>query len=179
MICEIKEVVFVGALDYLLVTITWITIVSQIILTFVLWDNYYDIYGLVIVGYVFWFFSVVCGILPIITFRRKGGVSKGSSYIKTTNLVDTGIYSIVRHPQFLAGILWSIALAFISQYWVVDILVLPVIVTTYIDSIKATNNLIQKFGEDYRVYRDKVPGLNAFWGIVKLLNRQIKKNQNS
>ena len=167
--------VYMGVADFLPVTISWVTIVLQIILTFVLWDNYYDIYGLVIVGYVFWFFSVVCGILPIITFRRKGGVSKESSYIKTTTLVKTGIYSIVRHPQFLAGILWSIALAFISQFWLIDVLVLPVIVCTYIDSRRANDRLIQKFGQDYKVYMDEVPGLNAFWGIIKLLLRKIKK----
>ena len=168
--------IFMGAADFLPVTISWVTIVLQIILTFVLWDNYYDIYGLVIVGYVFWFLSVVCGILPILTFRRKGGVSKGSSYIKTTTLVKTGIYSIVRHPQFLAGILWSIALAFISQFWVIDILVLPVIVCTYIDSRKASDKLIQKFGQDYKEYMNEVPGLNALWGIVKLFHRKIKKD---
>ena len=163
-----------GVLDSLPVTITWVTIVSQIILTFVLWDNYYDIYGLVIVGYIFWFFSVVCGILPIIIFRRKGGVSKGSSYIKTTKLVDTGIYSIVRHPQFLAGILWSVALAFISQHWVIDVLVIPVIISTYIDTIRASKELIQKLGEEYQEYVDKVPGLNILWGIIKLFIRKIK-----
>jgi protein-S-isoprenylcysteine O-methyltransferase Ste14 len=164
-------------LDFLPVTITWVTIISQIILTFVLWTNYYDIYGLVIVGYIFWLFSVVCGLLPIYMFRKKGGVSKGSSYIKTTSLVDTGIYAIVRHPQFLAGILWSVALAFISQYWVIDILVIPVVVATYIDAIKANVNLIQKFGDEYREYMDKVPNLNVFWGIIKLLRRRIKKSR--
>ena len=167
--------VYMGVADFLPVTISWVTIVLQIILTFVLWDNYYDIYGLVIVGYIFWFFSVVCGILPIITFRRKGGVSKDSSYIKTTTLVKTGIYSIVRHPQFLAGILWSIALAFISQFWLIDVLILPVIVCTYIDSRRANDRLIQKFGQDYKVYMDEVPGLNAFCGIIKLFLRKIKK----
>jgi len=56
--------IFMGAVDFLPVTISWVTIVLQIILTFVLWDNYYDIYGLVIVGYIFWALSVVCGVLP-------------------------------------------------------------------------------------------------------------------
>ena len=166
-----------GVLDPLPVTITWVTIVTQIILTFVLWDNYYDIYGLVIVGYIFWSFAVVCGILPIITFRRKGGVSKSSTYIKTTSLVNTGIYSVVRHPQFLAGIMWSIALAFISQHWVIDVMILPVIVCTYIDSIRANERLIQKFGQEYSDYMDDVPGLNIVWGIIKLLSRKLKRNQ--
>ncbi len=164
--------------DYLLVTITWISILIQIILTFVLWDNYYDIYGLVIVGYIFWCLSIVFGVLPIISFRRKGRVPKKTSYIHTTQMVDTGIYAIVRHPQFLAGILWSIALALISQHWVVDVLLIPVIITTYFDTLEANKKLIEKFGEDYIEYMKRVPNLNALWGIILLFYQKIKRIKN-
>ena len=160
-------------LDFIPVTIAWVTIVVQIVLTFVLWDNYYDIYSLVIIGYIFWGFSIVFGVLPMITFRRKGGVPKKSSYVHTTQLVDTGLYAIVRHPQYLAGILWSIALAFISQHWVVDVLVIPVTISTYIDTIKTNRDLIQKFGDDYVKYMNKVPNLNALWGTLLLIWRKM------
>ena len=163
--------------DYILSTITWVSILTQIILTFVLWTNFYDIYALVIVGYVFWGFTIIFGIVPIFYFRKKGGVPKKSSYVKTTQLVDTGLYSIVRHPQYLAGILWSIALVFISQHWVVDVLLIPVVVTVYLDSLKANKNLIEKFGVEYENYMKKVPGLNVLWGIVKLVFREIRKER--
>ena len=164
------------AKDFILVTISWVCIVTQIILTFALWPNYYDIDALVIVGYIFWGFSVIFGVLPILTFRRKGDVPEKSSYMNTTKVVDSGLYAIVRHPQFLAGILWSIALVFISQHWVVDILLLPVVVTTYLDSLKANKVLIEKFGEDYAKYMKKVPGLNALWGFFKLILQKIRNN---
>jgi len=163
--------------DYILSTITWVSILTQIILTFVLWTNFYDIYALVIVGYVFWGFTIIFGIVPIFYFRKKGGVPKKSSYVKTTQLVDTGLYSIVRHPQYLAGILWSIALVFISQHWVVDVLLIPVVVTVYLDSLKANKNLIEKFGVEYENYMKQVPGLNVLWGIVKLVFREIRKER--
>lgn len=163
--------------NFILVTITWVSIVVQIVLTFVLWPNFYDIYALVIVGYVSWGLSIIFGVIPIFYFRRKGDVPKKSSYIHTTKLVVTGIYSIVRHPQFLAGILWSIALAFISQHWVIIALVAPVIVTTYLDSLRANKDLIKKFGEEYEIYMKTVPGLNFFWGIMKLLYRKIKEKK--
>jgi len=92
-------------------------------------------------------------------------------------LVDTGLYSIVRHPQYLAGILWSIALVFISQHWVVDVLLIPVVVTVYLDSLKANKNLIEKFGVEYENYMKQVPGLNVLWGIVKLVFREIRKER--
>ena len=62
--------------NFILVTITWLSIVTQIVLTFVLWSNFYDIYALVIVGYVSWGLSIVFGIIPIFYFRRKGDVPK-------------------------------------------------------------------------------------------------------
>ena len=163
--------------SYLLTSIAWVTVVVQIVLTFALWPDYYGIYGLVICGYILWGFSVIFGLLPILTFRKLGGVAKKSSYMKTTKIVDKGIYAIVRHPQFLAGIFWSLALACISQHWVVDILCVPVIVGTYIDSLKVNKNLVEKFGDEYREYMEKVPGLNVFWGIILLLLRKIKKDK--
>lgn len=163
--------------EFLPVTITWVAILAQIVLTFSLWSNYYDKYGLVIFGYILWGFSIIFGILPILTFRKLGGVPKKSSYIKTTKIVDTGIYAIVRHPQFLAGIFWSLALVFISQHWVVDILCVPVLIATYVDTLNANRTLIAKFGDDYTEYMERVPNLNVLWGIVILLLRKIKKEQ--
>ncbi len=163
--------------DYICSTILGVSIITQIVLTYTLWEDYYDILGLVITGYIFWGFSIIFGVLPVITFRMKGDVPERSSYIQTTKLVDKGIYAIVRHPQYLAGILWSIALVFISQHWVVDILCVPVIAATYFDSLKANKRLIEKFGEEYVEYMKRVPSLNALWGILKLLYRCFKNER--
>ena len=166
--------------SYILVIVTWVSIVTQIVLTFAFQEKFYDVYdilALVILGWIFWGFSIIFGVVPIFYFRKKGGVSKKSSYVKTTKLVDTGLYSIVRHPQYLAGIFWSIALVFLSQHWIVDILFVPVVFTTYFDSLKANKNLIEKFGEEYENYMKKVPGLNVLWGIVKLVNRKTRKER--
>jgi len=167
------------AKDFILVTITWVSLVAQIILTFAIngWYNYYDIKALEIIGWVFWGLSIIFGVLPIFYFRKKGEVPKKSSYVKTTKLVDTGIYSIVRHPQFLAGIFWSLALVFISQQWVIDILFVPVVVTTYLDTLRADKVLIEKFGDEYRDYKNKVPGLNVLWGVIKLTLRKAKNDK--
>lgn len=54
--------------------------------------------------------SALFGWLPIFTFRKKGKV-QGRGHIQTTVLVESGVYSIVRHPQYLSGILLCIGLA--------------------------------------------------------------------
>ena len=57
-----------------------------------------------IIGWVVWAFGMLLVMSPIIIFPRRGGVEKGKSFVNTTRLVDTGIYSAVRHPQYLGGI---------------------------------------------------------------------------
>jgi len=52
-----------------------------------------------IIGWVVWGLGMVLVVAPIVMFPRRGGVPKGKSFISTTRLVDTGIYTIVRHPQ--------------------------------------------------------------------------------
>jgi protein-S-isoprenylcysteine O-methyltransferase Ste14 len=112
--------------------------------------------------------SAIFGGMPIYTFRKKGGVSNGDSYMHTTILVDSGIYSIVRHPQFFAGILISLSLILISQHWLNIVLFVPVILGTYIDSLRADKRLIEKFGNDYKSYMNRVSGLNPLVGIIWL-----------
>jgi protein-S-isoprenylcysteine O-methyltransferase Ste14 len=114
--------------------------------------------------------SGVFGWLPMYTFKSRGGVPDGESYMKTTVLVDSGIYSVVRHPQFLAGILISLSLALISQYWLNVLLIAPVVVGTVLDSRRADADLLVKFGEDYRRYMEEVPGLNFIVGITRKLS---------
>jgi len=99
-------------------------------------------------------------------------VKKGKSYIHTTKLVDTGIYSIVRHPQYITFILWAIAGMFLFQHWIVIILGIPIIPITYIDLIKADEEGIKKFGETYKNYIQRGPRANFISGIIKIiLNR--------
>ena len=132
----------------------------------------YIIMGLAMLANLGWLVMTVSaffGWLPIYTFKRKGGVPEGKSYMKTTVLVDNGIYSIVRHPQFLAGVLISLALVLISQYWVNAVLFLPVLIGTIVDTRRANVRLVEKFGEDYTKYMERVSGLNPFPAILKLL----------
>ena len=77
--------------------------------------------------------SGIFGMAPVIMFPRKGGVEKGKSFVHTKKLVDTGIYSIVRHPQYSAFILWAIAAMLLFQNWVVILLGIPVVLLTYLD----------------------------------------------
>lgn len=119
-------------------------------------------------GVGFYVFSgIFFGALPVFEFRKKGGVEKGQSYIHTTKLVDTGIYSIVRHPQYVTFILFAIAGMLLFQHWIIILIGIPVIPLTYIDLIKADKDAIEKFGNDYNAYMKKVPRANFLLGIIR------------
>ena len=68
-------------------------------------------------GWIFLWAAGILALLPIVTFRRKGRVPRGKSYMATTVLVDTDIYSIVRHPQGGTAWLWiNLGLMLIARH---------------------------------------------------------------
>ena len=110
--------------------------------------------------------SGVFGMAPVIIFRKKGGVKKGNSYMLTTKIVDTGLYSIVRHPQYSAFILWAIGGILLFQNEIVIVLGILMIILTYYDMTKEDKRNILKFGEPYKDYMKKVPRANFLWGLI-------------
>lgn len=120
-------------------------------------------------GWILLWISALFGILPIFTFRRLGKVKKGSSYVHTNQLVDQGIYSIVRHPQYFSGILISLGLLLIAPGWLNLVLGLANIVQYYLGTFGEEKGLVARFGQKYIAYQKEVPRLNPVWGIVKKL----------
>ncbi|MBU7027745.1 MAG: isoprenylcysteine carboxylmethyltransferase family protein [Theionarchaea archaeon] len=157
--------------DFILLCIYGPLLVVQVVLVF-LFYNYVRSTLLVYGGWVLLVAFFVVGFLPSYEFRKRGGVPKGRSYIYTTTVVDTGIYAVVRHPQFLSWVILSLALACMSQYWVSVICVVPVAVLVYMEAMRADKSNIKKFGDGYRKYMQKVPRLNPFVGIYRLLRRR-------
>ncbi len=115
--------------------------------------------------------SGVFGWLPIFTFRKHGGVAKGSSYMHTSELVQAGVYGIVRHPQYLAGILMNLALWMIAQDWLVGVFGLAAAATNFGSIPLEEQGNLEKFGEAYEIYRAHVPCLNFIAGIMRALRR--------
>ena len=122
------------------------------------------------------FSGFIFGMLPTFEFRKKGGVKKDKSYIHTTKLVDTGIYSIVRHPQYITFIMFAIAGMLLFQHWIIILLGIPIIPLIYIDLIKADKDAIKKFGNEYKHYMRKVPRANFLLGIIRYIQRRNTKN---
>jgi len=165
-------------MDFVPVTLVSILFISQIIVGIYSLSDVSQIEILAYVGVGLYVFSgLVFGWLPVIEFRKKGRVGKGKSYIHTTQLVDTGIYSIVRHPQYVTFILWAIAGMLLFQHWIIVLLGIPILPLIYIDLIRADKDAIEKFGDDYKAYMKKVPRMNFLIGILRLLRQRRKQSQ--
>ena len=145
--------------------------VAQIILAFILRQPGSE--TLRWIGWIAWCPSAIFGWLPIFALRRKGGVAKGKSYVHTTLLVETGIYAVVRHPQMgTAWLLMCIGLMLITQHWISIALGIPAMVLVYLDLLKADQRCIEKFGDAYRCYMERVPRVNFVSGIIQLIARR-------
>ena len=159
-------------------TLASLFFISQIIVGLYLLSEVSQITILAYIGVGLYVFSgIFFGMLPTVEFRKKGEVKKGKSYIHTTKLVDTGIYSIVRHPQYVTFILWAIAGMLLFQQWIVILLGIPIIPLTYIDLIRADKDSIEKFGDDYKQYMQRVPRANFILGIIRHLRRRNREHR--
>jgi protein-S-isoprenylcysteine O-methyltransferase Ste14 len=157
------------------VTLVSILFITQIIVGIYLLSHVSQIEILAYIGVGLYVVSgLVFGGLPVIEFRKKGGVSRGESYVHTTQLVDTGIYSIVRHPQYVTFMLWAAAGMLLFQHWIVVLLGIPIFPLTYVDLVKADGDAVEKFGGDYKAYMKRVPRANFLLGVIRRLRKREK-----
>jgi protein-S-isoprenylcysteine O-methyltransferase Ste14 len=162
--------------DFLPATLTSILFVAQIIVGIYLLSEVSQIQILAYVGVGLYAVSgLVFGCFSIVEFRKKGGVRRGESYVHTTKLVDTGIYSIVRHPQYVTFMVWALAGMLLFQHWVVLLLGVPIFPLTYVDLVKADRDAIEKFGDDYKAYIRRVPRANFLLGIIRRFRNQPRQ----
>jgi protein-S-isoprenylcysteine O-methyltransferase Ste14 len=144
-----------------------------IILVFIFF-NYYRLNLVLYAGWIVLAFSVVIILLAGYEFRKKGE-PRGRSVIHTTVLVDSGIYAVIRHPQYLGFIIFVFAFALMSQHWLSLISAIAGSTLFYGDVLKEEQSNIQKFGEDYKSYMKQVPGMNPILGFIRLLRRKRGK----
>ena len=136
---------------------------------------FYDYYSFDLLAYAGWIllvFSVVIIFIAGGEFRRKGGALKGESIVHTKVLVDSGVYAVVRHPQYLGFMLFVFALVLMSQHWVSIISWITGSILIYRDVLREEQMSIEKFGDNYKCYMEKVPRMNLLLGLFRLFRRK-------
>ena len=142
--------------------------INPLVLTGVIEAEQYAV--LIIIAWVVWAIGMVLVMAPIIIFPRRGGVPKRKSFVHTSKLVDTGIYAVVRHPQYTGGIYAIFLTNFLSYpHWLFGVLGAIGTVVVYISCREEDQRLIEKFGDDYKDYMQRVPRMNFLLGAIRLL----------
>lgn len=101
-------------------------------------------------------------LLPGAYLGIKGVTEMGLKAAEThrvESVISTGVYSRVRHPQYLGAILSHVGASFLfSAYY--SLLVTPIVlIVNYILCWKEERELVREFGEKYLKYRESVPML--------------------
>ena len=91
------------------------------------------------------------------------GVNKTTLKVAETHraekIVTSGVYSIIRHPQYVGGLLAHVGASFLLSAWYSLLLTPLMIVLVYVISKKEEEELIKEFGKEYENYKKKVPML--------------------
>jgi protein-S-isoprenylcysteine O-methyltransferase Ste14 len=120
---------------------------------------------LVVVGYSIFGIGALFYVLSVFALRRKG----------VSNIVDSGIYCIVRHPMYLGAMLMFFSHVFLGQNWIVAIGTIVAIACCYLIILSGDQRNIEKFGDDYKRYAEKVPRMNFVVGIIRLLRNRFRR----
>ena len=75
---------------------------------------------------------------------------------RTEKIVTKGVYSIVRHPQYLGGLLAHMGISFLFSAWYSLLFTPLMVVLIYLISRKEEEELIREFGKEYEDYKKKV-----------------------
>jgi protein-S-isoprenylcysteine O-methyltransferase Ste14 len=76
---------------------------------------------------------------------------------RAKKVVISGLYSVIRHPQYFGGILAHIGISFLLSSFLSLITTPVVIILNYLVSWKEEKELIKEFGKEYEEYKKKVP----------------------
>lgn len=120
--------------------------------------------GLLVVGWIVLGIGALFVILSVVTLRRKG----------TADVTDSGVYGIVRHPMYLGGMVMFLSHIFFGQNWIIIVSTVVGMVCCYLLIRSGDQRNIEKFGDDYKRYMQKVPRMNFAVGILRLLRLKTR-----
>ncbi|MGD9202008.1 MAG: isoprenylcysteine carboxylmethyltransferase family protein [Chitinispirillia bacterium] len=127
----------------------------------------YDIIGIIIL--------LIAVIGRMISINQLGKAFSEFIYIGDRHhLVDTGIYSVVRHPLHYFLVLEMVSFAWIIGVLWAWIIIAFVFIILIFREIQEEEALLQAFGEKYRVYKKKTVALTDLLPIQ--LNKKINNN---
>ncbi len=117
---------------------------------------------LVYVGYLNWLFGVILWITAAIQLRNS---AKEKNYMQTNQVVSSGIYSYLRHPQYFGFMLFAFGFPLIGQHYSLIIISCFAILFLYSGILQEERQLIKLYGCQYKEYMKET----SFMKIIRKL----------
>lgn len=130
-----------------------------------------DLRPLRLMGVFFALLALVFFSLPPFTLRKYGQIKSGESFLDTQVVVEKGLFSIVRHPQYLGYIFLLITFMLLAQHWLTTLCGLLGTLFFYLHVKQEEIYCLTRFGADYQAYMQRVPRLNIFSGLFRWRRR--------
>ncbi len=92
-----------------------------------------------------------------LTFRTFVGVPELTARSDGGRLLTEGVYARVRHPRYVAVLLGLISVALFSNYLALYLLLPIGAAGLYLIVRLEEGELVERFGDEYETYRDRVP----------------------
>lgn len=156
--------------DFILIPLGGVSFIS-LIAWCILFYNWAGLDWLLYLGWAVFVIGIVIIVMNRFALKRRGRAPNGGAWLRTTIMVGSGIYAVVRHPMYLGLILVLFAAILISQHWLTALFSVPWILLLCNAVRGEDKRNIQKFGGDYVNYMQSVPGMNLPVGLIRLLKR--------
>lgn len=102
-----------------------------------------------------WLFSIFLWISGLLELRKNGMSDASGNYMNTTKIVTTGIFRFVRHPQYLAYMLFNLGIIFKMQSIPTIVCGSLAIILLFAGMKEEEKLLIRKFGDQYHNYKKR------------------------
>ena len=76
---------------------------------------------------------------------------------RTERIVTDSVYSIVRHPQYLGGLLAHVGISFLLSAWLSAVSTPLIVLLLFLISRKEEKELVREFSREYQEYKEDVP----------------------
>ena len=84
---------------------------------------------------------------PFYLLKKHGGAKTETAYMESRQVVDQGLYAVMRHPQYLGYILLAGGFALLSQHWAALLLAVVGIACFYVQAMLEEQCCLAQFGE--------------------------------
>jgi protein-S-isoprenylcysteine O-methyltransferase Ste14 len=122
-----------------------------------------------IVGVVMLLMAAVFIFTPFYLLSKYGSMEAGKTYMQAEEVVQRGLYSIMRHPQYFGYMLLACGFTLLSQHWVAVLFTILSVAFYSRQAVEEEGYCLVQFGEPYARYLQRVPRFNFVLGVWRVL----------